>query len=98
MRNFTPRLAVFEAQRRWIHPSLLVIIAAIIFKLILLAANTVPFNGDEGVVALMARHILQGERPVFFYGQAYLGSTDAWLIAFSFSLLGQSVLAIRLVQ
>jgi 4-amino-4-deoxy-L-arabinose transferase-like glycosyltransferase len=62
------------------------------------AAGTVPFNADEAVVGLMARHILQGERPVFFYGQAYLGSLDAWLIAGSFALLGESVLAIRVVQ
>lgn len=62
------------------------------------ALDGVPFNADEAVVALMARHILQGERPVFFYGQAYLGSTDAWLIAGSFALFGQRVAAVRLVQ
>jgi len=46
----------------------------------------------------MARHILQGERPVFFYGQAYMGSLDSWLIALGFALLGQSVLTIRIVE
>lgn len=45
-----------------------------------------PFNGDEAIVALMARHILRGERPVFFYGQAYLGATDAWRGAVVFDL------------
>ncbi len=68
------------------------------FKLALGMLNLVPFNSDEAVVALMARHILQGERPVFFYGQAYLGSLDAWLIAGAFRLFGQTVGAIRLVQ
>ena len=68
------------------------------FKVLLLAFNAVPFNGDEAIVALMARHILRGERPVFFYGQAYLGSTDAWLIAGSFSVFGETVFAIRIVQ
>ncbi len=72
--------------------------AAIALKAALLALDTVPFNADEAVVALMARHILQGERPAFFYGQAYLGSLDAWLIAGAFLLFGQTVLAIRLVQ
>ncbi len=81
-----------------LSPFSLIILAAIIFKILLLAMNAVPFNGDEGVVALMARHIQQGERPVFFYGQAYLGSTDAWLVAFSFAIFGQSILAIRIVQ
>lgn len=67
-------------------------------KAVILALDVVPFNADEAVVALMARHILQGERPVFFYGQAYLGSLDAWLIAGAFLLFGQTVLAIRVVQ
>jgi 4-amino-4-deoxy-L-arabinose transferase-like glycosyltransferase len=67
-------------------------------KVGLLAAGVVPFNADEAVVGLMARHILQGARPVFFYGQAYLGSLDAWLIAGGFALFGQAVWVIRLVQ
>ncbi|MBI3244773.1 MAG: glycosyltransferase family 39 protein [Chloroflexi bacterium] len=67
-------------------------------KAVILVLDVTPFNADEAVVALMARHILQGERPVFFYGQAYLGSLDAWLIAGAFLLFGQSVLAIRVVQ
>ncbi len=71
---------------------------AVIYRLGLLAINAVPFNGDEAIVALMARHILQGERPTFFYGQAYLGATDAWLTAISFSIFGESVLAIRVMQ
>ena len=64
----------------------------------LLARGSVPFNSDEAVVALMARHILQGQRPVFFYGQAYLGSLDAWLVAGAFRLAGESVVAVRIVQ
>jgi len=74
------------------------LIVALTLKAALLAFDVFPFNADEAVVALMARHILQGARPVFFYGQAYLGSLDAWLIAFAFLILGQSVLAIRIVQ
>lgn len=71
---------------------------AVLYKFGLVAAKAVPFNGDEAVVALMARHILQGERPTFFYGQAYLGATDAWLVALSFSIFGENVAAIRVVQ
>jgi 4-amino-4-deoxy-L-arabinose transferase-like glycosyltransferase len=58
----------------------------------------VPFNSDEAIVALMGRHIQQGERPIFFYGQAYMGSLDAWLVALSFRLFGESVITIRIVQ
>lgn len=67
-------------------------------KVTLLVLEVVPFNADEAVVALMARHILQGQRPVFFYGQAYLGSLDAWLIAGAFALAGQAVWVMRAVQ
>jgi len=42
--------------------------------------------------------MLAGERPVFFYGQSYMGSLDAGLVALAFALFGPSVLAIRLVQ
>lgn len=74
------------------------LLAATLLKLGLFLNEAVPFNGDEAVVGLMARHILSGARPVFFYGQAYMGSLDAWLVAGAFALLGESVLAIRLVQ
>ena len=67
-------------------------------KIGLLVQGVVPFNSDEAVVALMARHILAGERPVFFYGQAYMGSLDAWFVAGGFALLGEHFWVIRLIQ
>lgn len=67
-------------------------------KLALIARGSVPFNADEAVVALMARHILAGSRPVFFYGQAYMGSLDAYLVAAGFALAGEQVWVIRAVQ
>ncbi|NDJ62475.1 MAG: glycosyltransferase family 39 protein [Chloroflexi bacterium] len=75
-----------------------VVVLALIARALLLATGTVSFHSDEAVIALMARHILEGERPVFFYGQAYMGSLDAWLVAVGFRLFGESVLSIRLVQ
>ncbi len=76
----------------------LAVFLAVAAKVILLVAERVPFNADEAVVALMARHILQGARPVFFYGQAYMGSLDAWLVALGFWIFGEHVWVIRLVQ
>jgi 4-amino-4-deoxy-L-arabinose transferase-like glycosyltransferase len=67
-------------------------------KLALLTMHAFPFNADEAVVALMARHILQGERPLFFYGQAYMGSLDAFLAAAGFAVFGAQVWVIRAVQ
>jgi hypothetical protein len=72
--------------------------AALLLKLALHLGGAVVFDSDEAIVGLMARHILQGARPVFFYGQAYMGSLDAWLVAGVFALFGPSVGAIRAVQ
>ena len=69
-----------------------------LLKIWLLLSGSIPFNADEAIVALMARHILQGERPLFFYGQAYMGSLDAWLVAAGFMLFGAQVWVIRAVQ
>lgn len=74
------------------------ILAALIWKVFLLWIHSFPFNSDEAIVALMARHILQGELPIFFYGQAYMGSLDAFLTAAGFSLFGEQVAVIRGVQ
>jgi 4-amino-4-deoxy-L-arabinose transferase-like glycosyltransferase len=87
-----------ELEKPCRYALLVVLLAAIALKASLLALDAVPFNADEAIVALMARHIQQGERPWFFYGQAYMGSLDAYLVAGAFSLLGESVLAVRVVQ
>jgi 4-amino-4-deoxy-L-arabinose transferase-like glycosyltransferase len=79
-------------------PLAAILAGALALKGVLLAFNVVPFDGDEAIVALMARHILQGERPWFFYGQHYMGSLDGYLIAGAFALMGESVLALRVVQ
>ena len=73
-------------------------IAAVGFRTWLLISNAVPFNGDEAVVALMARHINMGEMTWFFYGQSYMGSLDALLIALGFRIFGEHVWVIRMVQ
>ncbi len=77
---------------------LLIILLAFIGRTLLVLSGAVSFHSDEAVVALMARHINQGARPVFFYGQAYMGSLDAWLVAVGFRLFGESVLSIRMIQ
>lgn len=81
----------------WAYLSLIVILAGVL-KIWLVFSGFVPFNADEAVVALMSRHIIQGNAPIFFYGQAYMGSLDAWIIAVGFALVGKFVWVIRLVQ
>ena len=71
---------------------------AVILKAGLLSIGAFPFNSDEAIVGLMGRHILEGKWPVFFYGQSYMGSLDAALIALGFMLFGSEVFVIRIVQ
>jgi 4-amino-4-deoxy-L-arabinose transferase-like glycosyltransferase len=73
-------------------------LASTILKAALLIADVVPFNSDEAIVGLMARHFLQGEWDVFFYGQAYMGTLDASLVAVVFSLFEPHVVLIRILQ
>jgi 4-amino-4-deoxy-L-arabinose transferase-like glycosyltransferase len=75
-----------------------ILLLAVCWKVLLLAMDIFPFNADEAVVGLMGRHILGGALPIFFYGQAYMGSLDAFLVAGGFAIFGQQVWVIRLVQ
>ena len=84
-------------QVQWIWAVVAILLAAG-WKTWLAAGGIVPFNADEAIVSLMARHILQGSPPVFFYGQSYMGSLDAFLIALVFRVFGEAVWVIRLVQ
>lgn len=53
-------------------------------------------DSDDSTMALMAKHILtHGERPIFFYGQAYMGTIEAYLGALMFALLGVSSFALK---
>ena len=47
-------------------------------------------DSDQAITGLMARHILKGEFPIFFYGQEYCGSIEAYLVSSVFLLLGSS--------
>lgn len=86
---------------RWLDKPIALVLpltVALLWKLLWLSRGVIPFNADEAVVALMARHVLHGERPLFFYGQAYMGSLDAYLVAAGFWVFGQQVLVLRAVQ
>jgi len=77
---------------------LIPILVAGAIKVLISPVEITPFNADEAIVALMARHINRGNIPVFFYGQAYMGSLDAMLVAIGFRIFGEEVWVIRLVQ
>ena len=63
----------------------------------LLVRGWPALDSDEGIVGLMGRHILyRGERPIFFYGQHYMGALEAYAAAATFRFLGATPFALRL--
>jgi hypothetical protein len=98
MSTLSHRLRLFKALS-W-HSIALVgtFVAAAALRLYFLPVARMPFDSDEAVFLLMARHILKGERPLFFYGEAYGGSFDSYVIALFFRLFGDTVTVGRLVQ
>jgi hypothetical protein len=96
------RISIFslpsDPNQRFILAAVFVLALAAAVKACLLIGDAFPFNADEAVVALMADHILGGEWPVFFYGQAYMGSLDATMTAGLFALFGRTQIWIRVLQ
>lgn len=90
-----------EFQRRptWVYVLALVAIAAVSRLPQLLSPNLL-LDGDECILGLMAKHVLEGrEFPVFFYGQNYgLGIIEAPAGALSFFLLGIGALPLKLAM
>ena len=54
-------------------------------------------DADEAIVGLMARHILEGEFPMFYWGQLYGGPHEPLLTAWFFQIFGSSTLVLKLV-
>src|SRR6266516_620046 len=52
-------------------------------------------DGDEAMVGIQAEHILRGAHPIYFYGQAYMGSLEAYLMALLFLIGGSTVWMLR---
>ena len=61
-----------------------------------LLAIVTPYTwSDEGIVAIMSLGVMKGEFPVFFYGQRFMGSLEAYLQAIIFYLFGPSSLTLE---
>ncbi|MPZ13226.1 MAG: hypothetical protein GEU73_02155 [Chloroflexi bacterium] len=75
-----------------------ILLGALALRLVVIASPLGWLEGDEAVVGLMARHILyDGERPVFYWGQNYMGALEAYAAALAFALLGPTTFALKLV-
>src|SRR5688572_3034393 len=67
--------------------AVLVVVGLLLRIWVLLASQRL--SADEAIPGLMARHILAAdELPVFYWGQAYFGAAEAYLVAGLFAMLG----------
>ncbi len=93
--NLPSRISIILKSKDFLCLMFIVSIA-IIDRFTLLRYWYVHFYGDEAIVGLMARHILEGKIPVFYYGQEYLGSLESLIASFYFRLFGSSPLVLKL--
>jgi len=74
------------------------VVVAILIRLDFMRAVQFTIDGDEAIVGLMGKHILEGRGiPVFYYGQHYMGSLEAIMASLSFAAFGLSPFALQLV-
>src|SRR5437870_9319555 len=74
------------------------LLAGLAARLAVIGSQLGEIDGDEAVVGLMARHIaFLGERPVFYWGQPYLGSLEAFSAAPLFRVFDSSTPLLKLV-
>jgi hypothetical protein len=67
----------------------LVFVFCFLSRLLFVNSNVFFFDGDEAIVALMGLDILDGNFPLYFYGQNYgLSIVEALLISFGIILFG----------
>jgi hypothetical protein len=96
----TPTTVVtLRQQKHWIiqlrSPLWLCLLLALAIRIWLVVHTHGTIDGDEALVGIQAEHILRGELPIYFYGQPYLGSLEAYLIALMFAIAGPSVWSLR---
>ena len=90
-------LPAFVRRRRYLLAVGGLIACGVALRLALILAGWPHTNSEEGTMGLEAMHILQrGERPIYFYGQNYMGAGEAYLGALAFRLFGVSLAALRL--
>ena len=80
----------------WRYPLWICLAIAILTRVWLIVHTHGVMSGDEATVGIQAEHILRGEFPVYYYGQAYLGNIQAYVIALLFLFTGPTVWAMRI--
>lgn len=74
-----------------------IFILAAILRIAFVSLGGPLTNSDEGTIGIMALHVAyRGAHPIFYYGQNYMGSFEAFVAAVFFHLFGPSLLSLRL--
>lgn len=77
--------------------ALLIGCGGVAVRIVLLILGVPQTNSDEATMGLAALHVATGvDHPVWFYGQAYMGSLEAWLAAPLIGPLGVGTAPLRL--
>lgn len=72
------------------------LVLAFVIRLGLISQGWPATNSDEGTIGLMGLHIaFNGEHPIFYYGQDYMGPHQAYVAALLFRLFGPSLFMLR---
>lgn len=79
-----------------LSPLWLCLLVALIVRIWLTIHTHGVLDGDEALAGIQAERILQGNFPVYFYGLAYFGSLEAYILSIFIAILGPSVWALRL--
>ncbi len=79
-------------------PLWLCLLLALLIRAWLVVHTQGVIAGDEAMVGLQAENILRGQHPVYYYGQPYMGSLEAYFAALLFAIAGPSVWTLRAVS
>lgn len=74
-----------------------ILILAVIPRFFLLKFRSFElFDADQAIIGLMGKHILEGHPMIYFYGQGYMGSLEAFAAAAIYLFRGVNTLSVQL--
>lgn len=85
-----------KRQRKFIIGFIILVCLGMSVQLWAASQWTANFDSDEAIHGLMARHILDGQFPTYFYGQRYLGSFESCIAAGFMKIFGSGVFTLRI--
>jgi hypothetical protein len=97
MESITLAVVKIVIKKRYVLLMLGLVVLASAMRSALISNNWPGTNSDEATMDLMALHIAyHGEHPIFFYGQSYMGTIQAYIGALLLHIFGISIFSVRL--